>query len=135
MTAKDLNQLKYLKSEIKTEEERVEELKSVSTRTSTRITGMPKFTSSYSNKPSIMDKVIVLEDDIQQHYEKCLEEYKRLNDFIYSCEDSYVRQIMIFRFIQDLSWVQVSIKMGGGNTEDGVRATLKRYLKKINGGK
>ena len=49
--------------------------------------------------------------------------------FISSIEDSQTRQIIFLRYIKGMSWGQVAIKIGGGNTDDGVRKRAIRYIR------
>ena len=54
-----------------------------------------------------------------------------LNDaeeFIESIPDSHLRLIIRLRIIDDLSWRQVAQRIGGGNTEDGVRKAFDRFF-------
>lgn len=37
---------------------------------------------------------------------------------------------MTFRFIENLSWNKVADRIGGGNSEDGVRMSFERFMKK-----
>lgn len=50
-------------------------------------------------------------------------------DFISRIEDSQTRQIIFLRFIKGLSWGQVAVKIGGGNTDEGVRKRAVRYIR------
>lgn len=52
-----------------------------------------------------------------------------VEEFISSIKDSFIRQIIRYRVIDDLTWGEVAIKMGGNNTEDGVRMAFNRFLK------
>ena len=50
--------------------------------------------------------------------------------FISGIKDSHLRRIITLRVVDGLSWNQVAHRMGGGNTEDGVRKAFDRYLGK-----
>ena len=65
---------------------------------------------------------------IDANIQKCWYELNRLNRFIQSIDDSQMRQIMTLRYINGLSWRQVAMSIGGGNTEDGVRMMHNRFL-------
>lgn len=56
-------------------------------------------------------------------------ERDRLRQYIEDAEDAQMRMILDLRFAKRLSWVQVAHRLGGGNTEDGVRKACFRYLK------
>jgi len=51
-------------------------------------------------------------------------------EFVASIEDSYIRQIFIYRYIDGLSCWDVADKLGGGNTGNSVSQTCSRYFKK-----
>ena len=77
--------------------------------------------SKYTYKKQIKSKRYKLEKLINQL------EYE-LNYI--SDEDSEIRQIIRYRYEDDLSWIQIMFKMGY-NTEDKARKKMKRFLEKI----
>ena len=57
----------------------------------------------------------------------------QINDveaFLASIDDSVVRQIVHFRYVEGMSWNQVADRIGGYNTEGSVKMMFKRYLEK-----
>lgn len=50
--------------------------------------------------------------------------------YIAGIPDSLTRQIFTLRFVEGYSWQQVAVKVGGGNTEVGVKQLCSRYLRK-----
>ena len=76
------------------------------------------------------------ESDGSSRYDKALDEMikelvKKKQEafaFISSIEDSQTRQIIFLRFIKGMTWGQVAIKVGGGNTDEGVRKRAVRYI-------
>ncbi len=48
--------------------------------------------------------------------------------FITEVEDSRIRQILTLRYMKGLTWAQVALKVGGNNTDDGVRKAASRYI-------
>ena len=57
-----------------------------------------------------------------------MHERNRLERYIADIPDSLTRQIFALRFINGLSWVHIALDVGGGNTEEGVRKRVYRYL-------
>ena len=55
---------------------------------------------------------------------------KQTEQFICSVNDSMTRRILRFRVVDGLKWKEVAQKIGGNNTEDGVRAIYSRFLGK-----
>lgn len=51
-----------------------------------------------------------------------------IEEYIAGIEDSVMRQIIRYRYIDGLSWRQVAVRVGGGNTEDSVRKAQDRFL-------
>lgn len=129
MTLKELSQLYYLRKEINLHERRIAEIRaSLQSPTSPRLTGMPKGGHS-SPMEDGTDEIIRIEKMIHKLRKKCRKELAKLEKYIASIEDSQTRQIFILRFEHGLSWVQVANRMGGGNTDDGVKKICYRYLK------
>lgn len=50
--------------------------------------------------------------------------------FIRQLDDSRMRRIISFRFIDGMTWDMVAAKIGGGNSEDGVRMMFNRFMEK-----
>jgi hypothetical protein len=50
--------------------------------------------------------------------------------YIASIPDSKTRRILRYRVIEDLSWQQVALKMGGKETADSCRMIFKRFIEK-----
>lgn len=69
------------------------------------------------------DKIILeqLEDDIH-------EQTKEIDMFLSEIKDSYIRRIINLRFVNQFSWREVAIKVGGNNTEDSVRKAFERFM-------
>lgn len=59
-----------------------------------------------------------------------LETLNSVEEYIQSIEDSRIRRILRLRYIDSLTWVQVSIKMGGNATEKSVQKEHERFLLK-----
>ena len=129
MTRKELSQLFYLKKEIKQDSIRLMELDKASAGSNTSITGLPH-TAYISDKTVIAADIADLKKEIEIKMDMCITQYNHLMKYIDDVEDSYIRQILTFRHVNGYSWVQVAMRMGGGNTEDGVRKAYSRYLKK-----
>lgn len=57
-----------------------------------------------------------------------LETLNKVEEFIASVNDSRIRRIINLRFIENLSWNKVADRIGGGNTEDGVKKSFYRFM-------
>lgn len=67
---------------------------------------------------------------IRDKKDKAWAERERLELWIAEIPDSLTRQVFTWRFVQDYTWMQVAMAVGGGNTEDSVRMLAKRYVRR-----
>lgn len=56
-----------------------------------------------------------------------------IEEYIKAVPDPLVRVAMRYRYIDGLSWVKVAMQIGGGNTADGCRMAVERYLSRKDG--
>lgn len=59
---------------------------------------------------------------------KLLETLNEVEEYVESIEDGRIRRIMRYRYIDNLSWIQVAHRMGGRHTADSCRNARDRYL-------
>lgn len=128
MTIKELSQLYHLNREIEQEKIRLQELTAAATDTSAKISGLPHV-GGLSDKTAIAAQIADSKAIIEAKIALSVVEYNRLNRYIANVQDSLTRQIMALRFVNGMSWNQVAMSIGGGNTADGVRMLISRYLK------
>lgn len=83
---------------------------------------------SYSRKKTILQNKMMKLERLESEIGQMIID---VDNFIYTIPDSNVRQIARFRFVDGFSWKEVAQRMGGGNTEDGVRMMFNRYMDKI----
>ena len=135
MTLKELSQLYYLNREIERDQERLEKLRaSASAPGAPNYDGMPKSPSFENRLERYIAEIVNLEAIIRAKITQCLHERARLERYIAEIPDSLTRQIFQLRFINGLTWVQIAFSVGGGNTEEGVRKRVYRYLEQENKG-
>lgn len=60
--------------------------------------------------------------------EKLAELETQVEHFLSELADSRMRQMIEYRYIENMSWVQVADRMGGNNTADGCRKMVDRFL-------
>lgn len=100
--------------------------------------GMPKMQGNGQKIENMIIRKIDLEKEVKRaqkrylkekhRYEKMRDEVEKLFD---SCGDSQVRSMLIYRYVDGLTWRAVSFKIGGGITEDGCRKAVSRYLNSL----
>lgn len=59
---------------------------------------------------------------------KLLKLLNEVEDYIETIEDSRIRRIMRYRYIDDLNWVQVAHRMGKNHTAESCRKAHDRFL-------
>lgn len=90
-----------------------------------RIEGFPY--PEYSRKQTLLNarKAILSELELE-----ILENVNQVEKFISEIQDSHIRRIISFRFIDGLTWNEVADKMSGNNTEDSVKKAFQRFMEK-----
>lgn len=129
MTRKELSQLYYLNREIEQDKQRLAKLESLSADIEMGILGLPFFID-FDDTKELQAEITDIRNIIAAKTNLCIAEYNRLMRYITTVDDSYIRQILTFRYIDGFSWVQVAMHIGGGNTEDSVRMAHNRFFQK-----
>lgn len=131
MTLKELSQLYYLTREIEADQKRLDELSRTAYAPSTpSLSGMPRAPHSVDSKVErLAAEIVDLQAIIAARQIQCIHERARLERWINEIPDSLTRQIFQYRFAECMTWDRVAMHIGGGNTVDGVRQRVYRYLK------
>ena len=127
MEKRELQQLYHLNREIDHNKERLAELEAAATAVTLNVSGLPHV-SAFANKTAIAAEIADLKNEIEAKTMLCIVEYNRIMRYIYSIDDSYMRQVMSLRHVNGFSWAQVAAHIGGGNTADSVRMAHNRFL-------
>lgn len=61
---------------------------------------------------------------------RCMSQRMRIESFIFGIDDSFMRQILQYRYIDGLSWNAVAVRMGGYYSADYLRIAHDRFLRK-----
>ena len=131
VTKDELSQLYWLNKEIAMWQQKLDRLENQSLVKGQQITGMPSGGSRTMSK--VEDRALKLEEireKIQELRDRAMREEARLLEYIKGIDDGFVRQIIQYRFMEQMSWKEVARSMGGDNTSEGVRKALQRFLKK-----
>lgn len=129
MTKKELSQLYWLNREIEADQQRLDELEATaSAPKAQKLDGMPHSPGYGDALARMVAEIVDLKAIIAAKQQQCLHERNRLERYIADIPDSLTRQIFTLRFINGLTWYQVAMHIGGGNTEDSVRMLCNRYL-------
>ena len=125
MTKGELSQLYWLKKEIAGEERRLRTWERAARGETGPLPGLPPM----AGEGACTALLEAQRDKTAEKLGRLVAEYDRLTQFIASVEDSWLRQILTCRYVDGLSWVQVAVRLGGGNTADGVRKAHDRFLR------
>lgn len=104
MTKKQLEEYRITKREIEEERERI-----------------AQFRSSKGN---------VIAHEVERKIANLEKRQIEVEKFVSAIEDSFIRRIVVARYIEGRSWVGVARKLGGGNTSDGVRKIWERWARR-----
>lgn len=133
MTKRELSRLYYLNKEIAREKSQLAELRGRGTSATARVTGLPHCSGIGDKVGNTAIELADLEALIDTHCKQATAEYARLNLYIQAIDDPQMRLILSLRYVYGLSWRQVAVKLGGGNTANGVYQRHKRFLLSENG--
>ena len=126
MTKKQLNQIRFLETDLRLLRTHLKELEA-----SIGITAAPQDGQPKGNKvgsPTEAQAIQIYEqiDKIRKLEEKILAARLEAWDFISTIEDPMLRQIIILRFVDGKSWFKVADAIGGNATADGCRMYFTR---------
>lgn len=130
MTLKELSQLYYLNREIELDRKRLQELEAQAVSCSANITGMPRGSGVSDRVGRCAADIVDLKAIIEAKHTQCVHERNRLERYITGIDDSLLRQIFTYRFVNGLPWEQVAACVGGRNTAAGVKMLCYRHLKR-----
>lgn len=80
----------------------------------------------YAKKRTLL---IVRRQQLQDRELKLLELANQVEEYISKISDSRIRRMITYRFLDNLTWIQVAYRMGGKHTEDSCKKAVERFLK------
>ena len=104
-------------------------LEAAASSTSPISSGMPNGKGSVTDRTAIAVEIAMLKSLIFEKICREEQELRRLMNYISGVEDSLTRQILTARFVDNLSWQAVAMRVGGGNTAATVRQRCNRFLR------
>lgn len=131
LTKRELNQLKSLIEEIEDNEQRLRELEDKSPVGVPKLTGTPTGAVVRSRVEDEAIERVAIQNTISRLQKKARKQELEIWEFIESVDDSFVRQIIKYKYIDLLTWRQVSLKMYKRyDRESTCRMILDNYLAK-----
>ncbi len=131
MTVKELQQLFYLGKLIEHEQERLEALRSAVSLKSPVLTDMPKAPGTRDKLGEMVPRIIDQEEEITKSIRKYTEARERLLRYINHVPNARIKMMMILRFIDQKSWLEVADMIGGKETEYSVKHAVYRYVERM----
>lgn len=129
MTKDELSQIYYLNCEVIELQKKIAEINDLANSCSTKVTGLTdvceisKITSMYNTEISDLKELL------NSNLKKCLFELKKMNQFIQNIDDSQMRLILAYRYIDRLTWQQIAFRIGESD-EQYPRKKHNAFLKK-----
>lgn len=128
MNAKQLNILHDLKKLIERDEERLADLESRLRPGGVNMDGMPHAPGVKNPTEEISLLIMEMKGRIEREKEAYAREVIEIEAYINAVDDHHVRLIMLYRFVNLLTWQQIANRIGGGNTADSCRKSCFRYI-------
>lgn len=125
-----LSQLRALRAEVEMLAARVEEIETAARGGGRRITGMPRAGSISDPVARYGVELVQLRGQLERRMERCAAELRQLYALIDRIEDSAVRQVMTYRYVDGMSWQQVAFAMGEFD-EQYPRRLHNRFIQKL----
>lgn len=128
LTSKELSQIYYLKKEIRYLEESLNVLKSKTEKITTSFSAVRSGPSG-DRLANLVVKMDELEKKIYSKRMDCILEQLKIEMYLDEIENSLIRQIFRYRYIDCFTWHKIAFIIGGGNTADSLRMIHDRYIK------
>lgn len=130
MTEQELKRAYYIRQEIKAYEQKLRTLRSRSLIGGGRMDGMPRQTSAGDRVSQAAIAAADLEQTLIRLQGRLIQTEAEIMRYIAGVEDALVRRLLYMRYLECRSWASVARRLGGGNTPDGCRMMVKRWLEK-----
>lgn len=130
MTKKELSQYYWIKREIEADEKRLRNLReSIQSPKAMRLTAMPTANGAHDSIGDAVAEMTDIEAIIAAKQIQCIHVRQRIERFICSVQDSMVRQVLMYRCIDGMTWKEVAAAMGHRMSEENARQIFHRALK------
>lgn len=129
MTKEELSSIYHIRQEIKMWEEQLELLTCKAQGKAMRLTGMP-FAPSGGTGDQMADIAVRkadITDLIERKKERLQQEQKKIIEWIMTIDDTFIRQIMLYRHVRCYTWQEVAVQIGH-TTAESARKQHDRYL-------
>lgn len=129
MTLKELSQIYYLRKEKEHIRNKIKKLRSEAESTAQVFSGQPGSGKISDRVGNGSVSIVYLQTKLTQTEQRITEEVIKLEEYLDSISDSYIRQIFRLRFEECMKWEDIASITG--SSEYSVKKTCYRYLKKM----
>ncbi len=126
MTIRQLSRLRHLNLKIQRLQEEIKTVRDKAEKTTTSISFMPHGGVTTDCK----EELVYLWQILKTEVKKSIIEQQQLEQYISSIEDVLIQNIIAYRFVNGLSWNEISIIMGGNTTIESIKKSAYRYINK-----
>ncbi len=124
MTEKELNQLCWLKKEIKQLDKKLKKLENMSLTKNPIITELPFGNEKSDNVARYSCDIVDLQNELIAKRHKCILKEKQIEKYIDNITDSEIKQIIRLRHVEGLTWAEI-----GGEMSLDRRTVSRKYYK------
>ncbi|MGN0506653.1 MAG: hypothetical protein ACI4FZ_08835 [Lachnospiraceae bacterium] len=131
MTARELSQIYWVNKEIAMWQQELDRLENNSKVKGAELTGVVQQSDVEGSK--VENQTVrqeMIREEILELKKKAEHEQSRLRKYIKEIDDSLVRQIIEYKYVQCLTWEETASKIGGENSGESLRKALQRYMKR-----
>lgn len=134
MTRQKLKQIRHLKREIELLEEQILNLEAgiVTDKVRGSLSHHPWIETSFKitgfDQVELSQKMERLKKKMQRRVDDLMELREEILEFVEGIDDSLLRQVIILRHVNGLSWEQVAAEIGSGTTWNSLRMMHDRFL-------
>ena len=126
MTKEELKQIYYINREIEMGQRELSDIYGLQ---SPSLDGLPRSTKIGDSTGDNAIRAAQIEKIIKGLLEKLQMKRKEIYEFISGIDNSFMRQVIMYRCLSLCTWEEVALYIGGGNTADSIRMAFNRFLK------
>jgi len=130
MTKQELGRHLELQRSLNSARELLQTLEAAAAPRVTHLDGMPNAHGAGDPVGCLAAEIADARTTVEQQEAEVARSREAVEAYIQTIGDLHLRMFFRLRFLQGLTWKEVAAVVGGGNTEDGVKAACYRWLGK-----
>lgn len=107
-----LSRLRALRGEVEMLSRKIAEMEMAQGGGAGRISGMPRVRRRYDGVEELQGQIDEMTLRLERRRMQCMEELGEIYRFLDDVEDSQMRQILCYRYVDGMLWRQIAVKMG-----------------------